>query len=260
MAVDGENEMAAVTMKPERVHILEVDPDLGAALEGERLEHARERCTAELISLPKGRSWWPLDPSEAAEYLGLLVLRGALLYHLRLAGRDTVDLVGPGDLIRPWPAPDDYADLFTTSRWQPLEAADLAGLDRRFLKQTCDWPELLVALAERTARQARSLTLRLAISQNPLVGSRVQLMLWHLADRFGLVVRDGVLVPLPLSREVIARLVSVRRETVSRGLKELAKERLVVADPRGWRLCGPPPSELLALEHAVASADLELVA
>ena len=233
-----------------RIRLLELDPDLAPTLSGEAVGRASVCVTAKLIGLDRGRRECLFDPQEAFDHYGLLVLAGVLLYRLRLAGRETVDLLGPGDLVRPWPALDEYAELFTESRWQALQPVQLAALDRRFLREAAPWPELLIALSERTAGHARSLALRLAISQIPQLASRVQVMLWQLADRFGRVDRDGILVPVRLSHEVIAELVSARRETVSRRLKELAERGLVLPDRRGWRLCGAPPPELLALEQA----------
>lgn len=231
-----------------KVRVLELDPELGAALDEAAFAQARKRCTAQTVTLAAGRRW-SVDPGDALEHLGFLVLRGVLLYRLRLAGRETTDLVGPGDLIRPWPPLDEYAELFTASRWQVLEPAELAVLDVRFMHEAAPWPEVLIALAERMSWHARSFELRLAISQMRQLRSRLQVMLWHLADRFGHVDRDGVLVPLHLSREVLAELVGARREPVSRRLRELAERGLVLPDPRGWRLSGPPPQELLASEQ-----------
>jgi CRP/FNR family transcriptional regulator, cyclic AMP receptor protein len=231
-----------------RVRVLELDQELGEALDGSSYASACERCTARTMSLPAGRCWSLLDPLDALEHLGLLVLRGVLLYRLQLAGRETVDLLGPGDLIRPWPPLDEYAELFAASRWEVLEPAQLAALDLQFVREASRSPELLVALSERAASHARALELRLAISQIRQLSSRLQVMLWHLADRFGRVDRYGVLVPLPLSREVLAELVGARRESVSRRLKELAADGTVLPDRHGWRLCDAPPAELSKLE------------
>jgi CRP/FNR family transcriptional regulator, cyclic AMP receptor protein len=237
-------------MTSRRVRVLEVDRDLGAALDGDAYASACGRCTAPTTVIPAGRRWWLPDPLAASDYLGFLVLRGVLLYRLRLAGRETVDLVGAGDLIRPWPPVDEYAELFTASRWQVLEPAELAALDLHFLRYASAWPELLVALAERVSWHARSLELRLAISQMPALSLRLQVMLWHLADRFGRVDRYGVLVPLHLSCEVLAELVGARREGVSRRMRELAESGTVIRDPRGWRLSGAPPTEISRIEDA----------
>jgi CRP/FNR family transcriptional regulator, cyclic AMP receptor protein len=230
-----------------RIRVLEADRELGAALDRASFASASECCTARWTALTPRIRWSPHDPHEGEDQFGLLVVQGVLLHRLGISGRETVDLLGPGDLIRPWPALDEYAELFTDSRWQVLEPVELAGLDRRFLREAAPWPELLVALAERTAQHARSLALRLALSQIPQFEYRVQVMLWQLADRFGRVDRNGILVPLRLSHGVIAELVSVRRETVSRRLKELAERGVIVPDRHGWRLFGAPPAELLAL-------------
>lgn len=236
-------------MTSRRVRVLEVDRDLGAALDAEAYASACGCCMAQTIVLPAGRRWWPVNPPGGADCLGLLVLEGVLLYRLRLAGRETIDLVGAGDLIRPWPPADEYAELFSTSRWQVLDPAELARLDLQFLRDAGAWPELLIALVERMSWHARSLKLRLAISQIPQLRTRLQVMLWHLADRFGRVDRYGVLVPLHLSCEVLAELVGARREAVSRRLKELADSGSVIRDDGGWRLCGAPPLELSAIEE-----------
>jgi CRP/FNR family cyclic AMP-dependent transcriptional regulator len=233
-----------------RVSVLDVDHGLGAALDRDAYARARHGCTAHTLALSAGQRW-SVHPDDAFGHLGFLVVRGVLLYRLRVAGRETIDLVGGGDLVRPWPPVDEYAELFAASRWQVLESAELAVLDVRFMHEAAAWPELLIALTERMSWHARSLELRLAISQIPRLTSRLQVMLWHLADRFGHVDRHGVLVPLHLSREVLAELVGARREPVSRRLRELAERGLVLPDPRGWRLSGPPPQELLASEQPI---------
>jgi CRP/FNR family cyclic AMP-dependent transcriptional regulator len=219
-----------------RVRVLQLDPDLGGSLDGEALSEACARCTAPLIVLARG-SQLPTgaDPSH---YLGLLVHSGALIYRLRVAGRETIDLVGPGDVIRPWTGDDVGADLFPGGEWDVLENAQLAALDLRFMRESERWPELGIALSDRMARHARSLALRLAVSQIPQVTARVQIILWQLADRFGYVDRDGTVIPLRLSHQLIAELVCARREVVSRRLAELRTRGIVVPDRRGWRLCG----------------------
>lgn len=108
--------------------------------------------------------------------------------------------------------------------WQVLEPLELLALDLRFLEDAAPWPELLQALAERMAGHGRSLALRLAISQMPRLDSRLKVMLWHLADRFGRVDRAGVLIPIRLSHAVLAEPVSAQREPVTRRLKQPADD------------------------------------
>jgi CRP-like cAMP-binding protein len=226
-------------MSSDRVRVLALDPDLATLLGREAFRQARERCTAEFISLPAGRL--PQPQAAPNGYLGLLVLRGVLLCRLRVAGRETADVIGPGDVIRPRRLDREWPELFSTTLWRALGPVDLARLDRRFMRESAEWPEVGIALAERVADHAWSLSVRLAVAQIPQVSLRLQIVLWELADRFGYVDRDGIVVPLRLSHQVIAELVSARREAVSRRLMELRDRGVVVPDRGGWRLCGTRP-------------------
>ena len=235
-----------------RVRILELDPDLGEELARPRFEAARARCTAERVVVTRERSWEiPVERPEAAEQFGYLVLRGTILHRLRLAGRATVDLLGPGDVVRPWGGPEDISELDNPTRWQPLDELELAALDRVFLQEAARWPELSVALANRIGRRNRSLLLRLAVARIPQLETRLRVVLWDLADRFGRVHRDGVLLPLPLRQDVLAALVSASRSAVNRKLASLEREGAIERDPERWWLRAGPPPELFALDEAL---------
>jgi CRP/FNR family transcriptional regulator, cyclic AMP receptor protein len=236
-----------------RVRVLERDPDLGAGLDRPRFELARARCTAERIVVAR-RSPWPAvdDPHEEAEQVAFLVLRGTLLHRLRLAGRETVELLGPGDVVRPWSALDDIAELLNPSRWEPLDDVELAALDQVFFEHARPWPELSVALTERMERRMRSSLLRLAVAQIPQLETRLRVVLWDLAGRFGVVDRDGVLLPVRLRHAVLAALVCASRAAVGRALGELQRRDAVRRDRRGWRLREGPPAELFALDRPAA--------
>jgi DNA-binding IclR family transcriptional regulator len=70
----------------------------------------------------------------------------------------------------------------------------------------------------------------------------VHLLLWHLADRFRRSHPEGVVLPLPLSHELLAQLVGAQRPSVSRALKELERAGVVARRPDGsWWLGGEPP-------------------
>jgi CRP/FNR family transcriptional regulator, cyclic AMP receptor protein len=230
-----------------RVRVLECDRDLGAFLEPSSFQRACMTCTAELISARPGPVWPPeVDPREQAGHAGFLLLSGTLLHRLRLAGRNTVELLGPGDVVRPWPAPDDFGDLLNPGRWELLGEVALAGLDRVFGQQASAWPGLSAALAQRRERRLRSVLLRLAAAQIPALETRLRVVLWDLADRFGRVDRDGVLLPLRLHHDVLAGLTCASRESVGRALGALAQHGAVRRDPLGWRLAEGPPPELFA--------------
>lgn len=100
----------------------------------------------------------------------------------------------------------------------------------------------------RALERSRNLAVNLAIIQQARVATRLHMLLWHFADRWGRVRADGVLVPLALTHAVLAELVAARRPTVTTALTELARAKNVrPADP-GWLLEGEPPGELLELQ------------
>lgn len=104
-----------------------------------------------------------------------------------------------------------------------VEPARVAVLDERFAAVMTRWPPVTTNLLARTLRHEQSLAIQLAIACLTGVKVRVHVALWHLADRWGRVERDGVVVPLPLTHETIGRLVRTRRPSVSTALKQLSE-------------------------------------
>lgn len=100
-------------------------------------------------------------------------------------------------------------------------------VDDDFLVQMSAWPEVLAALFRRGIRRTRSLNLLLAISQSPLLAERLYLALWHLADQYGYVGAQGVVLPIRLSHTLIAELVAARRPSVSQSLQLLQERGLI---------------------------------
>jgi CRP-like cAMP-binding protein len=81
---------------------------------------------------------------------------------------------------------------------------------------------------------------------------RLQMLLWHIAARWGRVTAQGVKVPLRLTHTLLAELAAARRPTVTTALSELARRKLVVTQSDGWLLCGQPPGELMELTPSPA--------
>jgi hypothetical protein len=81
-------------------------------------------------------------------------------------------------------------------------------------------------------------------------------LFWHLAERWGRVTGDGVIVPLALTHRILGQLVGARRPTVSTALSELAERGELVRRPDGsWLLRGDPPdAESLARKPQSAQA------
>src|SRR5436305_1614520 len=169
----------------ETVSVLVIDPDLAADLDPGEAEEARRSALARVVALEPGpASSMPGGPGD----LGLLVLSGLLIRTVGIEDRRFAELLGPGDLLRPW---DQSATLVPhESAFRVMEPTRVAVLDRRFAYTMAAWPPVLVALVARTMQRARSLAMHLAVCHMRGVEQRLLVALWHLADRWGRVALD----------------------------------------------------------------------
>ncbi|MGI8711856.1 MAG: helix-turn-helix domain-containing protein [Solirubrobacteraceae bacterium] len=234
-------------------HVLREDPDLAEAIDPARRERAIGACVARSVWIPRGR--WSVSRVEGlSEGIGLLVLQGLLLRSVGIEGRFGAELLGEGDLLRPWQGEDAQPTLTLTTGWRVLAPARVALLDEAAARRFADFPELTGRLVARALDRARNLAINMAIVHQARVNTRLQMLFWHLADRWGRVRSEGVILPLALTHTVLADLVAARRPTVTTALTELARQRLVLPTSDGWLLSGEPPGELLELQEVVIPA------
>ncbi|HEX6459484.1 MAG TPA: hypothetical protein VF032_11255 [Thermoleophilaceae bacterium] len=76
-----------MTHVPKLVHILDEDPELGAALLGPRRSVARRRALAPVVVLEPGHADFLGMYGSARSWLGLLVLDGLILQQSTVLGR-----------------------------------------------------------------------------------------------------------------------------------------------------------------------------
>jgi CRP-like cAMP-binding protein len=229
-------------MRP-RASIVDADPDLLKGLDPASAEAVRRAATAEVMELDAG----PLDPSiePPRPAYGLFVLEGVLTRGVVIQGRRSAELLGPGDVLRPAASDGLDPSVSFEVQWETLEPARLALLDRDFATAIAPWPELTSAIMDRIMRRAHSLAFHLAVSHLKLVETRLLVILWYYADRFGRVTPSGVLLPLRLTHGLLARIVGARRPSVSTALGRLQDRKLVRRTERGhWLLLGDPPGDL----------------
>ncbi len=226
------------------VRVLELDPELADGLDGSRLSQAKAEVRAVSRELAPG-TWGNQDwAGETRAGIGLLVLDGLLIRRVRLDGRFGAELLASGDVLRPWQEDDAMASVSRSTGWRVLERAHVAVLDLDFSRRIAPYPEILGQLMARTLRRARYLAVIMAIVHQPRVEARLHMLLWHLADRCGIVRPDGVLVPMRLTHTILADLLAARRPTVSAALGSLQKRGLITSTSKGWVLRGGPPGEL----------------
>ena len=228
-------------------NVLIDDPDLGAELSGPRLRRAEHDLIAAVMVI-EGRRWTPDEEAGAARGgIGLLVLEGLLVRRVGLDGRFGAELLGPGDVLRPWQDAGEESALHCDATFRVVERTLAAQLDRRFTACLAQYPEVVAALVGRALQWSRTLSVNMAIAHSTRVDQRLLLLFWHLADRWGHVTSEGVRVDLTLTHGVLADLVLSRRPSVTAALTHLANEGVLRHTGAGWMLTGHPPHELRAL-------------
>ncbi len=227
-------------------HVLREDPDLAEAVAPTRRERAIDECIAGAVRIRRGR-WSGVRVGALRGGIGLLVLEGLLVRRVGVDGRFGAELLGEGDLLRPWQGEDAQPTLPRTTGWRVLEPTRVAVLDWQAAQRMARYPQLTGRLVARALERSRHLAVNMAIIHHARVDIRVQMLFWHLADRWGHVRTDGIILPLRLTHTVLADLVAARRPTVSTAVSELARRDLVRSVDDGWLLLGEPPGELLEL-------------
>jgi hypothetical protein len=220
------------------VYLLDADPDLADVLDPEDRDVARRYAVARVRSIPKG-TWSAGLYDEGGDAIGVLVLDGLLTRELRLGSRTATELLGHGDLLRPWQDDEGRPGVHVT--WCVHEELRVAVLDRRLMVVAARWPALADALLHRAFRRSRALAFSLAMSQLRGIDRRLLVLFWDAANRWGRVTPEGVRVRLPLTQQTLAHLVGARRPSVSLALGALADRGEVVRHEEDWLLRGEPP-------------------
>jgi CRP/FNR family transcriptional regulator, cyclic AMP receptor protein len=229
----------------ELISIVDADPELGDLLDDEERERARhEALTRERrLSVGEWRAAEAVEPD--VHHRGFLVVEGLLSREVDVLGRNCVELIGPGDVLRPWSWDPEGSHVKAEVGWMVLEPTRLAVLDHGLVQRMAPWPQLGVELFARGTRRAHHLAVALAIAHHQRIEDRLLLTLWHLAERWGRVGPDGITVPLPLSHQRLADLVGSHRPSVTTAMGELTRAGLLSRRPDGvWVLHGSPPDQL----------------
>jgi CRP/FNR family transcriptional regulator, cyclic AMP receptor protein len=222
------------------IALLDVEPELGEGLNPQERESAGRVLTVPTRVLDPG-PWRPVDGlGGVAPVVGMLIVDGIVTRDLVFAGRTTTELLGAGDLLRPWDDDHQFEALPFTVTWHVHETARVAILDTRVAMAAGRWPPIATALGTRHVRRARTLAFQRAITQLPRVEDRVLVLMWTLAERWGRVGPHGVRLPLGLPHRTLATLVGARRPSVTTAVTGLTRAGLVERVNDGWLLHGDP--------------------
>jgi len=213
--------------------VLDEMPDLAEGLTAAEFEAAAQVALGAAERIDRGL-WTPTF----GDQIGGIVSDGVLLRTCGFSGAAASILVGPGDLI---------LEPSATGAWTALQPVTIIWLGAPFERAMQRWPSITRSLLRLVQEGAeRSMALQ-AIVQRQRVDERLLALLWLLAERWGRMTRDGVVLELRLQHRVLADLIGARRPSVTTALGALTAEgRVVRRAGGGWLLRDAPPALPLA--------------
>lgn len=256
-------EPGLVADSEQTVLLLRAVPELGEGLPLSTFDYLEPRLEVRAVNVEAGEwkaPWVPEPPRAAPPVAGLLVLRGLLIRSVRVervadaaaGGSSAVELLGPGDLVRPW-YEDEGELLRAVSSWQASDQARLAVIDERVLRVAGRWPALGATLLDRSLRRSRWLTMRIALNSAGTARERLVFVFEHLAERWGRVTAHGLAIPLPLTHRLLALLAGMTRPTCSSALSWLSRREVIGRETDGGWWMRPDAhrelTRLLGEEH-----------
>lgn len=129
----------------------------------------------------------------------------------------------------------DYFGDLSLLKSVPLEFSAIALEDTHLCTlQKTDFDQLLLAhpslygkILEHAYERINTLETMVATLTSKDIDTRVATLLLNLADQFGIKKRDFIEIPLKLTREEMANLIGLTRETVSRKLSQFQNDDLI---------------------------------
>jgi CRP/FNR family transcriptional regulator, cyclic AMP receptor protein len=238
------------------VRLLEREPELGLRVPAESIAHAQATLVAPVRWFARGV--WEAPTEYGAGHLGFLLLEGLLARDVIIAGTKCTELLGPGDIVQPAAAIREDGLVRYHVLWEVLEPVKVAVLDDEFSRLLAEWPQVMRVLLERAVRRSLRLSVHAALLQLSPVETRLLILFWFLAERWGRVTPAGVVLRLRLSHQMLGQLVGCRRASVTTALHRMEESGFVSrrAD-RTWLLRGSPPNEMAQIHWHERGTDGE---
>jgi CRP/FNR family transcriptional regulator, cyclic AMP receptor protein len=240
-------------------YLLDLDGDLADEFDVRMRMVARSSVAAVTFDADAGELPVADWLAAAAPGPGLLVLDGVIAVSVRVGDRIATELVGGSDLLQPRCTGEE--ELITSNiEWRALVPSRFAMLDGEFAQRIQPWPQITSALLRRAGRRAHNLDVQRAIASQPRLEVRLALLLWHLAARWGKVEPGGIHLRLPLTHQLLGRLIGAERPSVSHALARLAQAELVNGHGHDWHLHGSLEDQLATMLEPGSSRVDQLVA
>jgi hypothetical protein len=228
-----------------RVHLIDEDPELIELLDEHERPAAHRALMAPVIEVEPG-PWRPRELLTRPEPpFGLLVSQGMVIRDVVVAETTCGELVGPGELLRPW---DDFGDRAPTPfeiDWKVVARLRVAILEPDFARLLATWPTLVNEFVARAIERSHSLALHVAIHCIRRVDVSLLVLFSHFADRFGRMTPDGIVIPIELTQRDLGRLVGATRQSISTALGQLARRGSLIRRDNGtWLMQQDAPEEV----------------
>jgi CRP-like cAMP-binding protein len=202
---------------------------------------------ARVVSLDRGI--WEAPDEFDPRHLGFLMLDGLLARDVILAGTTCTELLGPGDIVQPFGTVRDESLVRYHVLWHVLEPVKLAVLDEHFSRSLSAWPQVMRVLLERALKCSLRTSIHAALLQLSPVETRLLILFWFFAERWGRVTSAGVVLRLRLSHQMLGQLVGCQRASVTTALHRIEETGAIVRRrDRTWLLRGSPPDELAHIQ------------
>ena len=241
----------AVPRRPASVPLLAADPELASQLDEATAATARRALHARVVRLDTG-PWRPGERSHGAGGIGLLVLDGLICRSVVVGAERSSEILGEGDLLRPW-ADDASEAIPARTEYEVLAAAEVAVLDRSCAERLAAFPEVFTEITDRALRRARAQAVLSATCHIKRVDVRLLALFWHLAERWGRVTPRGIVVPVKLTHTRLAALVGAQRPSVTTALKRMQQRGVLWREDADRYVLGPSARE--EMEQLCLSSD-----
>ena len=162
--------------------------------------------------------------TQVPDAFDFLIVDGVVIKQTVLHRRAALELLGAGDVLAPPLTAIRQLESRAQSRYLAHGPVSLAALETHFRLAVRRWPGIADFLHDRLGQQAHRASMHLAMLHLPRVEDRITALFADLAERFGRMSGESILVDLPLTHDLIGGLVGSRRPTVSLGLQNLSAD------------------------------------
>src|SRR5947207_9305084 len=230
------------------------ETDSGAGLEARGWELVWRVCHDQVFRVERGEWDLPARVGDREDLFGWVVMKGLMCREVGLRDRYMLELMGPGDIVQPSAVAEAPA-LGGPVRLTAATQTTLMVLGPKFIRLTARWPAGLAVVNHRIESQRQRLAIQALIAHLPRAEHRLLLQMWHLAERWGRVPGEGIVLELPLTHDMLGHLAAARRSTSTLALGALESDGLIRRlDDGSWLLTGQAEARVKRLARTNRTA------